>query len=105
MKYKLRKKYGERICITALINRTPVVSFKTTGHKILSDSFYSTRCDNAEEEKTRVIKAVADIILQDCESRVYDTNTYPACDNFLNDAEEQIPASLLLLIESESLNF
>lgn len=105
VKYKLLQKYGEQISITTLKNRTPVVSFKTVGHKILSDHSYASWNDDAVEEKARIIKAVADIILQDCESRVYDTNTYPASDDFLRDAEEQIPPSLMLLIESKSRNF
>ena len=99
VKRKLIKKYGDQVLITTFGNKIPVICFRNTGARILSVAFYNSRSVNPEEEKRRVINAVADLKIQDCESECYDTTTYQSCDDFLHGVNEQIPSSLKLLIE------
>jgi len=53
------------------------------------------KSSNGEEERLRVVKAAADISLEDIGSQVCNTTEYPPTDNFLNDVETVIPQTLL----------
>ena len=41
----------------------------------------------------------AEIIKVDFQSRIYETSSYPPCNNFMNESEEMIPQSLNALLE------
>lgn len=98
VKSRLLQKFGEDILIVDSSNKT-TICFKNTGYKILTDNWYNTmKSSNREEERLRVVKAAADIILEDIRSQVYNTTEYPPTDNFLNDVETVIPQTLLTLL-------
>lgn len=100
VKSRLYKKYGEDVLIAETANKKAVVCFRNVGYKILSDNWYSNKDSDPQQERQRVVKAAADIILSDIRSEVYNTTIYPPSDNFLGDVESVIPDSLKLLMES-----
>lgn len=50
-----------------------------------------------QEERLRVVRAAAAIILEDIRSQVYETEKYPPSDEFLKDVDSIIPESLQTL--------
>lgn len=59
---------------------TVVLCFRDVGHKILYN-WYNERSDPAEEQ-LKVVKAAAQIILEDICSQTSDTTEYPPSDDF-----------------------
>lgn len=100
VKSKLKETYGDKILISKVKSHKSVICFLDIGHKILNESWYTSKCDDENEERLRVIKAAAMIIKQDIQSRVYDTSHYPPSGTFLNDAEQVIPESLKVFLDS-----
>lgn len=96
IKSRLLEKFGEDIVDT---HKKTTICFKNTGYKILTDNWYSTmKYPDREGERLRVVKAAADIILEDIRSQVYNTTEYPPTDKFLNDVTTVIPQTLLTLL-------
>lgn len=73
--------------------------FKSTGHKIITDSWYDERLPE-DEERLRIVKTAACIILEDARSQVYETSQYPPADRFLDGAENLIPESLRVFTDA-----
>lgn len=92
---KMKEKYKDDIIITCLQNRSPIISFKDIGHKILYDKWYENREQNSENERLRLVKAAAEIIVEDIRSQIYCTDEYPSPMQFFNNAETDIPQTLL----------
>lgn len=100
VKSRISKKYGEDVLILESVNKEAVICFRNLGYKILSNSWYENRMSDPQEERLRIIKTAADIILQDIRSQVYNTKEYPPSDNFLSDVNLVVPKSLALFFES-----
>jgi len=49
----------------------------------------------------RIVKAASEIILEDIRSCVYDLNTYPPIDSFLENVEDEIRDTLNYFLKSE----
>ena len=64
----------------------------------MNKAWYKNISEDEDAERFRVVKTAAEIILQDIGSQVYDTS-YPACTQFLNNVDAQIPTSLKTLLE------
>jgi len=104
VKAHLLKKYGSDIIITFSPNKMPVVCFKNTGYKILNDAWYQQALKNEQEERLRIVKTAAAIIVEDIRSQVYETEKYPPPDKFLEGNEELIPETLRTFMETVVLN-
>lgn len=104
VKAHLLKKYGGDIIIAFSKNKKLVVCFKNTGYKILNDAWYQQGLRNEQEERLRIVKTAAAIIVEDIRSQVYDTEHYPPPDKFLERNEELIPETLRTFIETVLLN-
>lgn len=65
-----------------LTKNLPVVSFRSSGEKILN-VFYQEKCADEQEERNRIVQAAASIILEDIRSKVYEKQEYPPYDDFL----------------------
>lgn len=103
VKAHLLKHYGDKIIVVEVgrgRNHHTVVCFTDVGQKILYDNWYSERKSNPAEERMRVVKSAADIILEDIRSQVYDTTEYPPTDDFMQDVDSVVPESLKLLLET-----
>lgn len=98
IKSRLQEKYGEDICIFDSQGHDAFVCFRSTGYKILSSTWYDERKSNKEEERLRVVREAAAIILEDIRSQSYDTETYPPSDDFMKDVNSVVPESLQLLL-------
>ncbi|KAG8182331.1 hypothetical protein JTE90_004097 [Oedothorax gibbosus] len=71
-----------------------------TGYKILSDNWYNERRKDLVEERLRILKVAADILVEDIRSHVYDNSVYAPSVDYLRDVESAIPPSLLYFMES-----
>ena len=94
LKTKLEEKYGGDIIIATLHKKTPIVCFRKSGHKILSNSWYNGRLHDEEEERLRIVRTAAAIIKEDIKSKVYDSCNYPAPEGLFNDVVNNVPDSL-----------
>ncbi|KYQ51937.1 hypothetical protein ALC60_08955 [Trachymyrmex zeteki] len=99
VKARLLQKYGDDIIIAETANKCPVVCFHNTGYKILTEAWYEQKASDPKEERKRIVKAAATIILEDIRSQVYETTHYPPSDNFLMDVQTVVPETLQILLE------
>lgn len=83
IKARLRKQYGDDVLIADSHHQKSVLCFKKTGYKILSDNWYCERKTNLEEQRFRILKVAADIIVEDIRSHVYDNSVYTPSVDFL----------------------
>lgn len=104
VKTHLIKRYGSDKITIAEVGRGRshhvVLCFTDVGQKILYDNWYNERKGNPAEERMRVVKSAAEIILQDIRSQVYDTTEYPPSDDFLRETDSAVPDSPKLLLET-----
>lgn len=77
VKAQLLKKYGDGILIAITANKASVVCFRNTGFKLLTEAWYNQKSDNKTEERLRIVKTAAAIVIEDIRSRVYKTKHYP----------------------------
>jgi hypothetical protein len=98
VKAQLLKKYGDDILIAVTANKAPVVCFRNTGFKLLTEAWYSQKSDNKTEERRPIVKTAAAIVIEDIRSRVYETKHYPPLDNFLK-MLSQVPETLRIFLD------
>src|ERR1700761_806499 len=91
IKERMREKYGEQIFFSTICTRQTVVSFLSFSDKILSDSWYTSRCKDEQRKRERIVQKAAEIILEDIESMAYDNSAYPPSSSFCSEAEQLIP--------------
>lgn len=99
VKARLMNKYEEDILIIEKHKQSPVVCFRDTGYKLLADQWYTAKKLNPDEERLRVVKEAAAIILADIRSQDYDMSKYPPSDSFLNEANSVVPQTLKVFFE------
>lgn len=89
IKAKLHETYGDRVLFKPGTNRfnIPVICFRDIGYKLLNDAWYHTREKNNADERMRIVRSAADIIRQDIQSHIYDSDMYPPGDDLINDAD------------------
>lgn len=99
VKAQLLKKYGDDILIAVTANKAPVVCFRNTGFKLLTEAWYNQKSDDKTEERRRIVKTAAAIVIEDIRSRIYETKHYPPSDNFFQDSELDIPETLRIFLD------
>jgi hypothetical protein len=99
LKEKLKVQYGDNITVTEVRGKKTVVCFKAFSDKILCDKWYKDRKDDPNEEKKRVIRAAASIILEDIRGKPYDCTVYPSTEG-IESSKDCIPGYLSLLIDA-----
>lgn len=77
IKKRLQRQYDYEILIFEAKGVDTIICFRNAGHKLLSQGWYEAKNSNPEEEKLRVIREAAAIIVEDIQSRPYDMKTYP----------------------------
>lgn len=97
---KLKEKYGNDVIITSLKNRSPIISFRDTGHEILYNTWYEKREKKMENERLRLVKSAGEIIVEDIRSKIYFREEYPSPMKFLDNADDDVPESLQALLET-----
>lgn len=98
IKQRLQEEYGHEILIFEKQGTPCIICFRNTGYKILSKAWYDAKNSDPEEERLRVIREAAAIIVEDIRSKLYDTKSYPPSDNFMDNVDDSIPASLNVLL-------
>ena len=101
IKSELIGRYGHNIVVSVNKNRKPVVCFRDTGNKILTDAWYENhRSHDEKEERLRIVKTAAKIIAEAIRSQMYETNQYPPPKNFLSELDSLIPETLNCLVKT-----
>lgn len=97
---KIEEAFGDDIMLCKNRGKDPILCYKNMGTTLLSEAWYGNRCEDTQEERLRIVKLAAQIICEDVRSEVYECETYPIPHKFLDNAEEDIPKSLKVLIDS-----
>lgn len=92
--------YGENIIMTGTKGKQTIFCFVSTGQKILQEKWYSDRQSDEETERLRVVRAAANIVLEDIRSAVFETSFYPSPSYFLNDVSNDVPNTLKIFIKT-----
>jgi hypothetical protein len=99
VKSRLLKEFGDDVLIVERANKPTIVCFRNTGYKILTDAWYAEKEINPAEERMRIVRTAATIILEDIRSQVYETKQYPASNNFFKDIDTMVPPTLKIFLE------
>ncbi|XP_076040412.1 glutamate--cysteine ligase isoform X1 [Oratosquilla oratoria] len=101
IKSELIERYGHDIIVSVNKNRKPVICFRDTGNKILTDAWYENhRSHDEKEERLRIVKTAARIIAEDIRSQMYEADQYPPPENFLEELDSLIPETLQCLVKT-----
>lgn len=66
---------------------------------MLSDAWYKDKQSNLDDERLRIVRTAAKIILEDIRSTVCVTTGYPPSDEFLKDVDNMVPKSLFVFLQ------
>ncbi len=99
IKAKMKERYGDQIVFCTIRTKQTVVCFRATGEKILNEAWYTSRCQDEQAERERIVRTAAEIILEDIESMAYDNSVYPPLASFCRETEELIPQSLTVFTD------
>jgi len=103
MKRKLNDYFGNRIIIAEVCGKANVVTFRATASSIL-EKYYAntTRNENPEKEKIKLLDAAAALLNNDIRSAVASKSTYPACSEMSSPEEcvDFLPDSLKYFLGS-----
>ena len=96
---KFWKYCGNRITVTELPGLRNVVSLKETVHKILHEKWYAEKKTNRQDERKRVVEAVAAIVRKNIRAFVCDCIVYPSTDLLQDEHGVTVPETLQCLID------
>ncbi|GBL66152.1 hypothetical protein AVEN_141576-1 [Araneus ventricosus] len=99
VKAQLLKKYSDDISIAVTANKAPVVCFRHKGFKLLTEAWYNQKSDDKTEERRRIVKTAAAIVIEDIRSRIYEKKHYPPSDNVFQESESDIPETLRVFLD------
>lgn len=85
LKEKLQRHFGEKISITGLPGKDSIITLTDTMQTILTEQFYTKRCETIGQEKLRIVKAAAEIIREDVKRQVYNLEKYPSFNENMRD--------------------
>lgn len=98
LEHLLMQHFGADIVFHSITNDR-LICFKQTLGKCLEQSWYSSRKNNEQQERERLVEMAAHIILQDIRAMKYNIDEYNSPSDFLNHATEDIPNTLQILLE------
>lgn len=98
LKEKLEEYFGKDIVIYSVKNDY-VICLLDMRDNILRNDWYKNRSINEEEEKSRIVKAAAEIIVQEIRSHYYNLNKYPSPNCFLDNINSDISVNLKLFLD------
>jgi len=70
VKAKLLKKYGDDVYMSNIQSKDPVICFRFLGQRILTLHWYESKMENEEQERLRIVRTAAAIVLQYIRSQV-----------------------------------
>lgn len=68
VKAHISEKYGNDVIVSTRQNSKILIFFRNTGHKILTEYWYTNKKVNEYEERCRIIQTASDIICEDIRS-------------------------------------
>ncbi|KAJ8685596.1 hypothetical protein QAD02_021389 [Eretmocerus hayati] len=96
---RLRRYFHDSVVFTNIRNDV-IITYIDKSKQILSDSWFRKRCNDEAAEREKIVKKAADIILDDIRGKVYDTGTYKAPSNFLEDIHTDVPHTLKIFLDT-----
>lgn len=96
---KIREKYGDQVIISSSAGKPKIFCFGSAFYNVLHDTWYTAKCADKREEKLRIVKTAASIILEEIRTTPYDTSQYPPPDRFVESAKDDVPEYLYTLLE------
>ena len=99
LKQKLIEQYGESINFSEKAGTRNVI---TNVEEIIDEKWYQNRCVNIQDEADRIIKAAAQIIFGEINSKNYNTDLYPSTDDIrdLEKGKEWLPRTLQIFLRT-----
>lgn len=96
---KLEEKYGDKLIISKVDGKSTLFCFRDTSSKILHKTWQTAKGSDDKEEKLKIIRTAAKILLDDIRSTPFDLSEYPPPDNFLKESEDVVPKTLMTFLE------
>ncbi|CAG9773585.1 unnamed protein product [Ceutorhynchus assimilis] len=75
----------ESYVLTGVQAKDTIITLTDTVETILTEKFYTEKCDNIYQEKLRIVEAAAQIIRDDIKRQVYNLEKYPSFDENMRD--------------------
>lgn len=91
----LKDHFGDRMYFSRTGSSKCVLTFTGKVDKLLVRHLKLMQNSNTEDRRLQVVKAAAIILREDIRKQIYRNDVYPPPNNFLEDAEDNIPSSLL----------
>ena len=95
---RLKEYFKDDIVITEMNGKQNVVTFTLKSKTILHEFYESGRCDDSEEEKTRIIRTAAMLLKHDIKECDTSKITYPSIDD-VESCKNYLPSSLNCFLE------
>lgn len=101
LKEKLQRHFGKRIAITTHPGKITIITLTDTIQTILTEKFYTEKCNSIEEKKIKIVKAASEIIREDIKKSVYNTDKYhDFAENMRDDCLQSIPETLNIFADN-----
>ncbi|XP_063235988.1 uncharacterized protein LOC134538524 [Bacillus rossius redtenbacheri] len=94
----LRQHFKERLVVSCTPGRKNVFCLSETVNKIM-DEWYRDRESDPATERLRIVLAAADIIKEDIQKMMYDSQTYPNVNEIRSGGENLVPDSLKVFMQ------
>lgn len=90
--------FGERLLITNITNKSSIVCLRDRADKVLSETWYSQKKNNKEDEIRRIVSTAAALIRQEIQNQVYDDSSYPSVEDIRSGGKDVVPELLNLFL-------
>ncbi|KAJ8671111.1 hypothetical protein QAD02_002370 [Eretmocerus hayati] len=96
---RLDRFYKGEVVFTSIKNDI-ILTYIGKSKDILSQSWFSRKRSNDEQEdRLKIVRGAAEIVLDDIRKKTYDTSQYKAPSDFLNDVRSDVPSSLKTFLD------
>ena len=102
MRQKLESHFGDEVIITCIRGKRNVVTFRSAAEKILEQFAKSKKETDSEQEKLRIVKTAAKLLLSDIKKVDTSREEYPSTAEISDRSKniEQLPSSLLVFLRT-----
>ena len=99
IKRHLQGRYGDDVYFYSVKNDV-IINFRSMTDKIVCEQSNECRIPQDPEERSKIIKIAANIILEDTRVKYYDNSAYRAPCAILDNVKEDVPPSLQLFLDT-----
>lgn len=90
----LIKHFGDRVVITNIQKKPSIVTLKATADKALTESWYSEKCKDPDDEIRRIVITAARLLRGAIQNEVYDNSYYPSVEDIRTGGLNAVPRLL-----------